>query len=386
MGVIHLLTPEYLPKVGGVADYTRQVARGLAEAGDDVHVWCPATGKADPVDGDAFKVHAVLGTFRPSDLAHAGALLDRFPAPRRLVVQWVPHGYGRRAMNIPFCLWLWKRAAAGDRIELMVHEPYLSFWEGNWRQTAAAGVHRVMTAILLRAADKVWMSVPAWERMWKPYTLGRAVPFSWLPIPSAVAQPDAMEVGMVRGRLRADLHPIVGHLGTFGGHVSAAMTALLPDLLGMLPDANVLLIGAGSDEFRTAFVRNHPQHAQRISATGALGDRALGAHVAACDLLVQPYPDGITSRRTTAMAGLRLGVPVVTTRGYLTEPLWQESGAVLLAEVGDNRGLVAHVSHLLTNTEVRRRLGDAGRDLYLRMFDLSRTVAALKSAAPGKAA
>ena len=386
MGVIHLLTPEYLPKVGGVADYTRQVARGLAEAGDEVHVWCPSTGKTDPVDVDVFEVHAELGTFRQSDLTHAGAHLDRFPAPRRLVVQWVPHGYGRRAMNIPFCVWLWKRAVAGDRIELMVHEPYLSFWEGNWRQTAAAGVHRVMTTILLRAADKVWMSVPAWERMWKPYTLGRAVPFAWLPIPSAVAQPDATEVSAVRGRLGADRRPLVGHLGTFGGHVSASMTALLPDLLLMLPDTHVLLIGAGSEEFRAAILRNRPQHGQRISATGALGDRALAAHVAACDLLVQPYPDGITSRRTTAMAGLRLGVPVVTTRGYLTEPLWDESGAVLLAEVGDGRGMVAHISHLVTNADVRRRLGGAGLDLYLRMFDLSRTVAALKSAAPERAA
>ena len=70
-----------------------------------------------------------------------------------MIVQWVPHAYGFRAMNLGFCLWLWSRASRGDDIELMVHEPYLAFWGGSWRQTAAAIVHRLMTVVLLRSAQ-----------------------------------------------------------------------------------------------------------------------------------------------------------------------------------------------------------------------------------------
>jgi glycosyltransferase involved in cell wall biosynthesis len=384
--VIHLFTPEYLPKVGGVADYTRQVARGLAEAGEDVHVWCPATSQADR--GDAFTVHAELGQFEPADLARAGALLDRFDAPRRVLVQWVPHGFGRRSMNVAFCFWLWKRARSGDTVELMVHEPYLTFWEGTWRQTAAALVHRFMTTVLLRAASRVWISVPAWERMWKPYALGRAIPFTWLPIPSALGQPDGRDVEEVRSKLRADRRPIVGHLGTFGGPVSVLLSGLLLELFDAPLDCDVLLIGSGSEQFRSKFLDQHPHYANRLKATGALADRALAAHVAACDVLLQPYPDGITSRRTTAMAGLRLGVPIVTTGGYLTETLWKDSGAVSLTQVGEHRKAVAEVSDLLAKPERRRRMGRAGRDLYERLFDLSRTISALKSSAPasGRAA
>ena len=138
MAVIHIITPEYLPARGGVGDYTRAVARGLSDAGEDVHVWCPSEGHGEP--GDRFQVHPDLGRFRSVDLKHAGAALDKFPGPRRLLVQWVPHGFGYRAMNLHFCVWLWRRAAAGDHVELMVHEPYLAFWEGTWRQTAAAVV------------------------------------------------------------------------------------------------------------------------------------------------------------------------------------------------------------------------------------------------------
>ena len=55
--------------------------------------------------------------------------------------------------------------------------------------------------------------------------------------------------------------------------------------------------------------------------------QALADHIGACDLLIQPYPDGISSRRTSAMAGLALGIPVITTTGSLTESLWAETRA-----------------------------------------------------------
>ena len=86
------------------------------------------------------------------------------------------------------------------------------------------------------------------------------------------------------------------------------------------------------------------------------------------------------------MAGLRLGVPIVTTRGYLTEGLWEETGAVRLSEVGDCEGAIAQVADLLARPDVRARLGETGRDVYARMFDIGRTVSALTGTAPGRAA
>ena len=38
----HIITGEYPPKRGGVSDYTYLLARALAEAGEDVHIWTPA--------------------------------------------------------------------------------------------------------------------------------------------------------------------------------------------------------------------------------------------------------------------------------------------------------------------------------------------------------
>ena len=379
VATLHIVTPEYPPMPGGVADYTHLIAQKLAQAGDVVHVWCPPN--TVPAPADLIQVHADCGHFGSADLARISTLLDRFEAPRRLLVQWVPHGYGFRSMNLRFCYWLWNRSRLGDHVELMVHEPYLAFGEGTWRQDAAAVVHRAMTIVLLQAATRVWVAIPAWEAKWKPYTLGRSIPFTWLPISNGLPLPDLQAVNDVRTRLEASGQPLIGHFGTYGAPVASLLFEMLERLLATLSTPRVLLMGIGGEEFRTALLKRHPEYAHRIIATGRLTDASLAANVAACDVLVQPYPDGVSSRRTTAMAGLHLEVPVVTTTGPLTEEFWETSRAVRLSRVGDWGTFVDHVDQLLRDRGERARQAASGRRFYDEMFDVGRTITALRTAA-----
>src|SRR5947209_3452670 len=120
--VRHIITCEYPPTVGGVSDYTFVMARELARVGEVVHVWCGSPDGCCP-QSPGVMVHRELGRFSPTDLYRAGRLLDQFPGPRELFVQWVPHGYGYRSVNIFFCLWIWMRAKLKrDRVQIMFHE------------------------------------------------------------------------------------------------------------------------------------------------------------------------------------------------------------------------------------------------------------------------
>ena len=145
----HLVTSEYPPDLGGVSDHSRLVAHGVAATGDEVVVWCPGNeASARTEAGGAVSVMAVLGRFRPSELNRAGALLDLHPAPRLLLVQWVPHGFGMRAVNVPFAIWLWRRVQShGDQLEVMVHEAGLPFVRGKVLQNLAAVAQRLMIGI-----------------------------------------------------------------------------------------------------------------------------------------------------------------------------------------------------------------------------------------------
>lgn len=372
--MIHFLTPEYPPRHGGVADYTHQIATELSRGGETVHVWGPAGSTAQP--GSAIVVHPDLGSFRAADLRRMSVLLDACASPRRLVVQWVPHGYGRRAMNLQFCLWLWRRSVAGDSVELVVHEPFVTF-SGGLRQCVVAAVQRAMTLVLMSAARRVWVTTRAWTPLLEPYLSGRGIAIQWLPVPSSLQSANAAAVDQVRLRYSPGKGGLIGHFGTHGRLV----TSLLDDVIVLVaeanPSAHVLLIGSGSEAFRSALVSRDRSLADRVSATGTLGAADLSAHIAACDVLLQPYPDGVTSRRTTAMAGMFARVPVVTTQGTLTERFWQDEAPVKLAAVGDVPAIVQHVLQLLADPAERRRQADAGRAFYDRWFDVRHTVAAL---------
>jgi glycosyltransferase involved in cell wall biosynthesis len=378
----HMITCEYPPQVGGVSDYAHGLAAGLAAQGDEVHVWCPAWADAQPQPSGA-TVHRDLGAFTPGDLRRVGQQLDRFSAPRRILVQWVPHGYGYHSMNLAFCVWLWNRAARhGDRVEIMVHEPYLPFRTGSLRQNAAALVHRLMTMLLLRAPERVWMSIPQWERYLRPFALGRKLPFQWLPIPSGIPITDNPgDVQAIRRRYATSGRLLIGHVGTFGSPITSLLEPVLRAMGDDPRNEAVLLMGIGSEEYRQSLIQKEPRLAKLIQSTGMLTAEDLSCHVAACDLLIQPYPDGVTSRRTSFMVGLSHGKPIVTTTGALSEPFWKQTSALVFAPQGDTETFVLLLRQLQTDSDERIRMGRAARALYQKRFDISYSIASLRNAA-----
>ena len=54
------------------------------------------------------------GEFGPAGLRRLDRELDRFPGPRTVLVQYTPHAFGWKAMNLPFAAWAAsRRPAAG---------------------------------------------------------------------------------------------------------------------------------------------------------------------------------------------------------------------------------------------------------------------------------
>lgn len=374
----HLITGEFPPSPGGVSDYSLQIATGLAAAGDPVHVWCPnATGELP--DTSPVEVHRVAGTWRPADLARLDSEMDATPSPRRLLVQWVPHAYDRRSLNVGFCRWVRRRGLRGDVVDLMVHEPFLAFREGGWRQDAAAAVHRLMAAMLLSVARRVWVAIPAWAARLRPWAFGRPLSFCWLPVPSSipvVSKPMAVE------SLRAALsggQTLFGHFGTYGRESRVALMRIVPALFTREPDSAVLLLGRRSCDFAQQLRRELGPMGSRVHATGGLASHDLSVHLQACHVLIQPYPDGASARRSTLMAALAHGLPIVTTHGRLSEPLWGRSGAVTTVAAHDHDAIVAAASALAADRLHSQEQGRMARQLYHDRFDLRHSIQALLS-------
>lgn len=375
----HLFTGEYPPQHGGVADYSRHVAEGLVGAGERVHVWCPG-GSDLPTSTGGVSVHRSLGAIAPGDLRRVGAELDRFPGPRRLLVQWVPHAFGFQAMNVAFCAWLLARVKLrGDEVYLMVHEAAVEFG-GTWKQYTVAAVHRAMTALLLQAAIQVWVGTPAWGDRMRPFRLGRRTSFDWLPVPANIPRVrDDAESAEVHRRL-ADGRLLVGHFGTYGRLIAPLLDGLLPPLLRGRRDLVVMLMGRGNAGYLQEFRAREPELAERVVAPDSLDDRALSTHIAACDLFVQPYPEGVNSRRGSAMAVVGHGRPMITTSGPFTEGVWEEYGASILVPRGDMDRLAAATLQAAGDADLLQRLSAGAERLYAERFDVRFTVEAVIAA------
>ena len=381
----HLITCEYPPQLGGVSDYVRLIAAELKARGGDVQVWAPGRAFADSspaITPEGVTLRRSFGAFRPGDLRRVGHALDSYPAPRRLFVQWVPHGYGYRSLNVAFCLWLWWRARAKrDVVELMVHECFLPFTAGRWRANVVALGQRAMMAILLRTAARIWYSTPAWEPKLRPLTFGRRVPFGWLPLPSTVPlEADAGIVAALRSRYAPAPRRLVGHMGTFGREQRELLLGILPGLCNRVGECDVLLMGPGGEALRDALIARDPALADRIRATGPIPATELSNYIAACDVMLQPYADGVTTRRTSFMAGLAIGVPTVTTLGFLSEAFWKETGAALFTEADDASAMVEGIRALLSDRDVRDRVARGARRLYEDRFAIRHIADALTGA------
>jgi glycosyltransferase involved in cell wall biosynthesis len=126
------------------------------------------------------------------------------------------------------------------------------------------------------------------------------------------------------------------------------------------PDLLLLTLGAGAREVRVPGVE--------VVRSGELPPDQLARLVAASDLFLVPLIDGVSTRRTSAMAALQHGVAVVATDGHLTDSILRDGG-IALAPVGEPHTFASLAADVASNAAQRAELARGGRALYEASFD-----------------
>jgi glycosyltransferase involved in cell wall biosynthesis len=375
---IDFLTGEYPPLRGGVADHTALVAAALVERGAEVHVWTGGT-EGSTTEPDGVHVHRIAGVFGRPDLARLRDAMDAAGEPARLVLQWVPHAFGYRGINLPLATWLLARARRRP-MDVLVHEPGLAPFDGGVRHFIAAAIQWSMLAAVLMRARRTWVTTPAWTPRVQPFV---SHPLQWVGVPSNVpAVATTAQVERVRKRLAPSGQLLVGHFGTHGDRAREHWSVVLATLRALAREgvrARLMLLGRGSDS-TIAYLRALGATSDEVDATGPLEARELSAHLFACAVFAQPFPEGVTTRRGSVMAELAHGRPVVTTDGWLTEAVWRERGrgaSVTLVPSDDHAVFGKALATLLRDADARTRAGRAARELYHERFALEHTVNAI---------
>jgi glycosyltransferase involved in cell wall biosynthesis len=369
-----IITGEYAPQQGGVADYVANLARALAVAGDrvEVHVPGPWEGRVE----SGVTVRVLPDRFGPLSVA-ALQLLQRLD-PAIQLLQHSPFSYGARGLNVLFPRLF--RALPGHRV-VMFHEVAYPREPGQpLRHALLAHAQRDMARSLLDGAAAACSSTSAWHPTLRELGWTREV--TVLPIPSNLLPPPGLPP---RDVLRRQLElpqeaRLLGHFGTYGPAVAGPLRAAIPALLAN-PSRHLVLLGRGAAAFRTQLLGALPALAPRVHAPALEAPADLSRALCACDVLVQPYADGVTTRRTSFMAGPAHGLSTCTNRGPLTEEGWAGMTGVRLARDDSAAALAQVVDDALSADTVAD--GRAAAEAYAARFSMDHAVARLRALAGG---
>ena len=365
----HIITGEYPPKRGGVGDYTYLLARALAEAGEDVHIWTPGISR-DVDELAPVGVHVLPPHFGLRWLLALHRGLAAMGNEGTVLVQYVPHMYGWKAMNLAFCFWLALQRKK-KTIWVMFHEVAFPFRSHQpLKHDLLAVVHRLMAWIVLRSAAKSFTSIEPYKALLTKLAPRAQIEilrlFSNVPFGHTASVPDFRRSHGHGARL------LVGAFSSFGKETWELLEDTLPTLL---KDSrfDIFLVGPGANFIRY-FSRKYPMFRHRLGTSGRVNALEAGPYIQTCDVLLQLYPDGACGARGTFTAALASGIPVVTTAGPLTESLF--SGAVAFVEFKPQEIRCA-IERLLADKAAARNLGAASRSLYEDHFDLPVALATL---------
>ncbi|HSG16832.1 MAG TPA: glycosyltransferase family 4 protein [Anaerolineae bacterium] len=365
---IGMVTGEFPPMEGGVGAFTSELSAALHDLGHEVHVVTGREARPKSVQRDVWNPRD------PHDVgyAHMHPRVNRWWWSANGVVVDVALRYELDIVNIQY------QAAAYD---MRIPAINLLPWRMRGLSPTVVTFHDLRHPYLFPKAGRL--------RRWVVHHLARSADgvlatnsedfdrlLDWgvaaqklrqIPIGSNVtANPSTIsEIQAVRGELGLDSEGCL--LGYFGFiNPSKGPDLLIQALAGLDNGYHLAFIGGkvgSSDPTNTAYLVQIEELIRdlglqdRVHWSGFLEEQALSAHMAACDIMVMPYRDGVSLRRGTLMAILAHGRPLITTRPEQSSSQLTHGHNIWLTEVDDPAALSDAIRTLVADDALREQLG-----------------------------
>jgi len=292
---VAILSPGYPNRPGGVTDHTARLEKSWSDFGANVHVF----GK------ESEPIASLVGRM---DTERVNALL----------IQYVPFLYGRRGLSaLPESLAV-SCQALGIRVTTFVHEPWVPPTRLPWLLLSPLQKRQLKRVIAV--SDSVVTAVPKWAAALGPTTKTVYVGSTLGNPPSKIESEPPLSSPVVFSPFASGLRWdwITAAVQSLG----VGLVVVGSDYETFLEHPNVGRYANGGWDYRG-----------RMSAEEAL--RLL----ARARLVLAPFVDGITARRTSAMAALSCGSRLLTSSGHLCDTWFAHGPATVVdssAEFSDS--------------------------------------------------
>ncbi len=377
---VHFMVAALPPFIDGIGDYTanlaRQVATVLGPGRVKIYAGQPASSPIEGVE--------IEGCFSAARRASVTAVLKSVvqDEPDWLVLEYSPFSFGKHGLNpfLPLIIWRLRKQCPRLKLALMIHEPFTGL--GSCKEAVMTMWQRPQLWALGQAADVIFCSITAWKERFSRWFRRR--PVLHLPVSSNIPL-ETLSHGCARERIGIPKTTLLfGLFGTARHHAMLGwIRRSLEDLANKGREVAVLYIGPHRE-----FIGKALPHTKLFS-DGELPPAEVSRRLAGVDIYLAPFVDGASTRRTSLMTGLQHGLPVVTTRGRLTDSMLERAAerSFLMADADAEESWGREVNRLVSDVPLRVELGVSARMFFDENFSWRRIagtmLAALSQAAGG---
>ncbi|MCO5192082.1 MAG: glycosyltransferase family 4 protein [Anaerolineae bacterium] len=380
---IALVTGEFPPMQGGVGAFTRELAQELAQLGHEI--WIITDGEArppdvtlrrarslqDPLPLDDYAQWLPFGKkWNWKDVAWIADCTDRYHFDL-INIQYQAAAYNMNSAAINFAPWRLRHLTKTVVTFHDLRTPYLFPKAGGLREWV---VRRMATS-----AD----GIIATNR--QDYDQLRSVTsksLARIPIGSNITVHNVSTADRQRTREQLGVNSFDFLLGYFGFlNESKGADTLLEALAQLDERVHLVFIGGRTGDSdpdnNSAFLQQLDAHIERLGLvdrvhwTGFVADEQVSQWMAAADLMVMPYRDGVSLRRGTLMAVLAHGRPLLTTEPQVATPELVHGENVWLVSAENTPELQGAVVQLRDHPELRTKIG-AGAAALSEQFQWSK--------------
>jgi glycosyltransferase involved in cell wall biosynthesis len=311
---------------------------------------------------DALGADAALYLWSPTGIRPAVPGSPRLAEVEDVVLQYSPFSFGRGGIA-PVLLRDLSRLKVDrhrPKLTVVVHEPFVPM--NDWRTTVMGLWQRAQLRSVIALADRVLVSTTAWIPLLG--RLGRRRLAGDLPSGSTLPDLRSTRRG---SRKHLGCGPVTFVIALYGTDHPSRLLGHAARAVNRMADMghDVVLLNLG----RNAPVLPDVRRTVRELRPGPLPAGQVAELLAAADVLLAPFVDGVTTRRTTVAAALQQAVPVIGLDGPLTDEATRRAApAIELLPQGGPEGFADGVSRILAIGDLPRR-STAARRWYDEQLD-----------------
>jgi len=379
MKKVLIITPRYPPDEGGIPQYVEKLANVLSEDFKIDILTCRRNGLGNEIKNENLRIFRHINSWGLAAYKPVKSFAERGNYDF-INIQYVPHLYGWNGINLslPLLVFLWQKQKRN--ISVCFHEIGILFSIKQLKRVMFAILHRINYVFLALAAKKVAFTTKKWTSISKIYFFWLKDKFVTIPAFSnlnkrSLSENEKRQLMASLGIL--DSETILFFLGYLHpskliGYVLASFEYLLKK------NYNVKFICAGYETEKVPSIVGNSALKDKIITTGTCSKEKIEYYLNIADIYLCPYSDGFSERRTSAMAGLHFGLPIVTTYGSNTSRhlLAQHKDCFILAK--NKRQFIRETEALVRNTAARKKIAAAGEKFYNDNFSVNRVAGIYK--------